>query len=289
MLWRPDDAQLTLDAEVAIVEVGWGAPKSVAHIPGASYLDTNELEREHDAWKLLPPRELILYLERLGISAGTRVRLYSDSPLAAARAAFAMLYAGVADVRVLDGGFQAYLASGRAVVAGERAVREPRAFGAVLPLAPSLLVSRAEVEAFLGDPSVVLADVRSLDELEGRTSGYLYIEHRGCIPGATWAMGGPHANYVEEYTSADGVFHDSARVLAMWRSRGIEPSKPIVFYCGTSWRASLAFLFAWDAGFPKIAVYDGGWLEWSARRAPRTPEPEPANAGANWACRSLNS
>jgi thiosulfate/3-mercaptopyruvate sulfurtransferase len=38
----------------------------------------------------------------------------------------------------------------------------------------------------------------------------------------------------------------------------------IAFYCGTGWRASLAFFYAWLMGWQRISVYDGGWLEWSS-------------------------
>jgi len=39
----------------------------------------------------------------------------------------------------------------------------------------------------------------------------------------------------------------------------------LIFYCGTGWRASLAFWYALELGFGDCAsVYDGGWWEWSA-------------------------
>jgi thiosulfate/3-mercaptopyruvate sulfurtransferase len=38
----------------------------------------------------------------------------------------------------------------------------------------------------------------------------------------------------------------------------------IAFYCGTGWRASLAFFYAWLMGWEHISVYDGGWFEWSS-------------------------
>jgi molybdopterin synthase sulfurtransferase len=252
-------------ADALVVEVGWGPPASSAHIPGAVYLDTDRLEREADSWKLAPGEELIHLFEMTGISIDTKVVVYGASPLAAARAMFAMVYAGVADVRMLDGGFRGYLASGRRVAVGEHKAASPRAFGAKRPRHPTMIATRADVESMIGDPAAILADVRSLAEFEGRTSGYPYIEGRGRIPGARWAKGGPHANRVEEYTDDDGFFFSTERVRAMWAEQGIDPSKRITFYCGTSWRASIAFLYARACRFPNISVYDGGWMEWSAR------------------------
>jgi thiosulfate/3-mercaptopyruvate sulfurtransferase len=41
------------------------------------------------------------------------------------------------------------------------------------------------------------------------------------------------------------------------------PGRPTAFYCGTGWRASMAFFYAWLMDWPHISVYDGGWFEWS--------------------------
>jgi 3-mercaptopyruvate sulfurtransferase SseA len=58
-------------------------------------------------------------------------------------------------------------------------------------------------------------------------------------------------------------------IAAMWQAGGIHAGQRAVFYCGTGWRASLAFYYAWLMGWDNIAVFDGGWCEWSAD--PRAP------------------
>jgi rhodanese-related sulfurtransferase len=87
---------------------------------------------------------------------------------------------------------------------------------------------------------------------------------RGRIPGATFLHGGPHALRLEHYTDEQGVFHPLEQVRRTWAQSGVDGSRPVVFYCGTGWRASVAFLFAQALGFRDISVYDGGWSEWSA-------------------------
>src|SRR5258705_11638960 len=72
------------------------------HVPGAVYLDTNLIERP-PLWHFIPDAELQAVLERFGITRATTVVLYGDPMMGAARAAVAMLYAGVDDVRLLDG------------------------------------------------------------------------------------------------------------------------------------------------------------------------------------------
>ena len=49
----------------------------------------------------------------------------------------------------------------------------------------------------------------------------------------------------------------------MWREAGITGDRHVAFYCGTGWRASAAFLYACAMGWPRVCVFDGGWLEWS--------------------------
>ena len=48
----------------------------------------------------------------------------------------------------------------------------------------------------------------------------------------------------------------------------------MAFYCGTGWRASETWFYAHLMGWPRIAVYDGGWHEWS-----RDPDNNPIETG----------
>ena len=56
---------------------------------------------------------------------------------------------------------------------------------------------------------------------------------------------------------------------------GITSDKRVAFYCGTGWRASEAFFYAYLMGWEKVAVYDGGWLEWSRGEANPIESGEP--------------
>ena len=71
-------------------------------------------------------------------------------------------------------------------------------------------------------------------------------------------------NSMCDYQDADGRMKPAADILDFWRANGITPQRHNAFYCGTGWRASLAFFYAWLMGWDDISVYDGGWLEWSS-------------------------
>lgn len=261
-LLRADGNRLTL------IEVGNGGPGQFAHahIPGAVYLDTTQLETGPHFNKVADHTLLGLLLQ-LGVRHDSTVVLYGRSTLAAARAAQLMLYAGVADVRLLDGGFAAWRNAGLPCAAGAAGMPVPACdFGAPFPGCPHYLLDTVQAAALLGQAGAALVSVRTWSEYSGATSGYSYIAARGDIAGALWGRAGREGdvNSMSEYQLPDGSMLAAADIVRMWRASGIHSGQRSVFYCGTGWRASLAFFYAWLMGWDDIAVYDGGWFEWSA-------------------------
>jgi len=254
-----------------LFEVGSGELDafSAGHIPGARYLDTAQLE-SGPLWNKVPDAQLERVLLGHGIRHDVTVILYGRNVLAAARAAHLLLYAGVADVRLLDGGFAAWRRAGGPIEQGPpRRDAAAAAFGVPFPARPDLLFDLAQTRDLLARGSGALVSIRTWSEFIGATSGYSYIEAKGDIPGALWGRAGVDGdvNSMADFHDADGCMKPAADIVAMWRAAGIHAGRATVFYCGTGWRASLAFFYAWLMGWERIAVYDGGWCEWS-RAAP---------------------
>jgi thiosulfate/3-mercaptopyruvate sulfurtransferase len=137
------------------------------------------------------------------------------------------------------------------------------AFGCEIPAHPQYIVDLAEVRAAVTGGDALLVDVRSWAEYLGKTSGYSYIERKGRISGAVWGRPGLVPHHLDQFRNVDGTMRCYRELQANWRAAGITPGKRIVFYCGTGWRASEAFYYAYLMGWPQTAVYDGGWHEWS--------------------------
>ena len=247
------------------------------HIPGAVDLDTNTLE-SRKTWNRRSPAQLQQSLESLGITHDTGVILYgrfshpdkndpfpgsSAGHLGAIRCAFIMLYAGVADVRILNGGLQSWEDDGFAVETAETPKQPVSAFGAAIPGRPELAVDMPEAKEILATGDKNLVSVRSWSEYIGEVSGYNYIEKRGRIPGSVFGNCGSDAYHMENYRNLDHTMREYHEIEALWAEAGITPDKHNAFYCGTGWRGSEAFFNAWLMGWPRIAVYDGGWFEWS--------------------------
>lgn len=250
-----------------LFEVGLSGAAAFAHghIPGAGYIDTSALEAG-PLWNKVPDRELKQVLLGLGIAHDVTVIVYGRSMLAAARAAHLLLYAGVADVRLLDGGLAAWTAARLSVEQGPAAdVRPVTDFGAAFPGRPDYLVDMAQARRLLASPNGTLASIRTWNEFVGKTSGYRYIDAKGDIRGACWgrAGAGDDVNSMADFHGVDGRMRPAHEIASMWHASGIDAGRQTAFYCGTGWRASLAFFYAWLMDWPQIAVYDGGWCEWS--------------------------
>jgi 3-mercaptopyruvate sulfurtransferase SseA len=264
------------------------------HIPGAVDLDTLELEAP-ETWNRRSPEELREALQALGITHDTTVVLYgrfsfpdnadpfpgsSAGHLAAFRCAFIMLYAGVTDVRILNGGLQAWTDAGFDVTTDESEKRVAD-FGAEIPGVPEVAVDLDEAKRILASDDANLVSVRSWPEYIGEVSGYNYIEKKGRIPGSVFGDCGTDAYHMENYRNLDHTMRESGEVEAAWKAIGITSDKHNAFYCGTGWRGSEAFFSAWLLGWPRVSVYDGGWFEWSNDPANpiETGVPEDSSSG----------
>jgi len=247
------------------------------HIPGSIDLDTLALESP-ETWNRRTPEELQDALLQHGITAETTVVLYgkflspdNDDPfpgsaaghIGAIRCAFIMMYAGVKDVRVLNGGFQSWIDASYHLSTDDVPKKAKKDFMAKIPAKPELAVDIPKAKELLQSNDGDLVCVRSWPEYIGEVSGYNYIEKKGRIPGAIFGNCGTDAYHMENYRNLDHTTREYQEIQADWEEVGITPDKHLAFYCGTGWRGSEAFFNAWLMGWPRVSVYDGGWLEWS--------------------------
>ena len=248
------------------------------HIPRAIDMDTLALEAP-ETWNRRSPKELKLALEQHGISTDTTVILYGKfmfpnnadefpgsaaGDIGAIRNAFIMMYAGVKDVRVLNGGFQSWQDAGFKASMINVPKQPIAEFGANIPAMPQLAVDTPEAKQILASTDAELVCVRSWPEYIGEVSGYNYIKPKGRIPGAVFADCGSDAYHMENYRNVDHTTREYHEIADNWIKNGITSNKHLAFYCGTGWRGSEAWFNAWLMGWSKVSVYDGGWFEWSA-------------------------
>ncbi len=273
---RPEAAP---NGHFLLFHVNFGVPEEYEedHLPQALYLDTNQLENPED-WNRRSPEELEAALRAHGITNDTTVVLYGRDTegdpeekwpgrragqIAAMRAAMILRYCGVDDVRLLDGGYDAWVRAGHPL---ETALREPTpvtSFGVPIPLRPDVIVDIDEAKQILSDPDgAALVSVRTRNEHIGEVSGYNYIGPAGRIAGDVWGNCGTDAYHMQHYRTVDNTMRAYPEIAANWEAAGITADKWVAFYCGTGWRASETWFYAYLMGWQRIAVYDGGWWEW---------------------------
>lgn len=129
--------------------------------PGAGYIDTNRLEEE-PLWNKVSDEALKALLLENGIRHDTTVILYGRNTMAAARAAHLMMYAGVQDVRLLDGGLDAWFVQHLRTETGLANKFTPaKEFGVAIPAHPEYYTTLSQAKALLKQPDGALVSVRT--------------------------------------------------------------------------------------------------------------------------------
>ncbi|MCG5219576.1 sulfurtransferase [Streptosporangium sp. KLBMP 9127] len=258
-------ARLTGDG-ATVLDVRWrlaGPPGAESyregHVPGAVFCDLDAdlagppgTEGRHP----LPPADHFqAAMRRLGVRGGRPVIVYDDADAtAAARAWWTLRYFGHPDVRVLDGGYRAWLAAGLPVTAGDPETVPEGDF--VARAGGMAVLSAEEAGALAGAPAGkgVLLDARVAARYRGEVEPVDPVA--GHIPGAVNAPTG-------ENVAADGRFLDPGRLRARFDALGAGPETQVGAYCGSGVTAAHEVLALELAGIP-AALYVGSWSHWVA-------------------------
>ena len=167
-------------------------------------------------WFLIPDADLKAAIGSMGITADTTVVVYSDSRIFAARLWWILKYAGVTDVRFMNGGSQQWLANGYET---ETTINYPVPAIFSGTTHPEYLATTDYVfSQYTNTDTTLIADVRSKDEYDGLISGYSYVNAKGRIPNSVWASDGDDGSSVYNDERRDTAqLHGSQRLLEEYR------------------------------------------------------------------------
>lgn len=252
-----------LDAQTApvlLIDARPDADYVQGHLPGAINLDTFFYVNEHtDAAGLKKiEADWATMLGAAGITPDDTAVFYdAGTENYAPRGAFMLRYLGHERSHVLHGGIAGWRAAGRAVTT-DPPERRPTP-GARYPINPrrAMIATADEVAAALGDPGVIVMDVRAADEYHGRRE-MQGNPRLGRLPGVAYV----------EWTSllAEKVrYKDPAEMRRILVAAGVVPEKDIIIYCQRSHRATNAYTALEYLGYQNVRVYPGSFYEWSRR------------------------
>jgi thiosulfate/3-mercaptopyruvate sulfurtransferase len=221
------------------------------HVPGAVYVD---LDRDLAAppggrgrHPLPDPQDFVAAMRRSGVSAARPVVVYDDwAGHAAARAWWLLRHHGHPDVRVLDGGWSAWLADG-GTVSTAGLTPDPGDFAG----RPG---SMAVVEAEDVPGVATLVDVRAAERYRGEAEPIDPVA--GHVPGA---VNVPTADTLD----AEGRFRGADELRSAYAAVGAVPDADVAVYCGSGVTACHGVLALERAGV-RAALYPGSWSEWVA-------------------------
>lgn len=251
--------------DYVILECAWGEEEDdpaygEGHIQGAFHMNTDSVESE-EYWNIRTPEEIEALLLEYGITKDTTVICYGADGVVSAddRIAFALLWAGVENVKCLDGGLAAWTEAGYGTETGSCKPEAAEAFGTEVPAHPEYILSIDQVKEKLAeDENFRLVSIRSEAEFLGETSGYGYIDRAGEPKGAIWGHDTDDGSYCREDGSTVGI-----DVLEGYLAEsGASMENELSFYCGTGWRAAIPFLICYENGYDNVTMYDGGWYQW---------------------------
>ncbi|MFC5859657.1 sulfurtransferase [Agromyces flavus] len=257
-LGRPGLVVVESDEDVLLYETG--------HIPGAAKVDWHTELNDPVVRDYLNGEQFAALVGSKGIARDSTVVIYGDkNNWWAAYALWVFTLFGHADVRLLDGGRDKWIAEGRPLTT-EPATVVPVEYPVVERDDSTVRAFKEDVLAHLGKP---LIDVRSPEEYSGeRTSAPAYPEEgalrAGHIPTAAsvpWARA----------AADDGTFRSRAELEAIYRDEvGLQDDDEIIAYCRIGERSSHTwFVLEHLLGYDHVRNYDGSWTEWgSAVRVP---------------------
>ena len=284
-------------ARPVVLDVRWrlGGPPGLAdyrfgHLPGAVFVDLDTVLAAPPGpagrHPLPDPARLAEALGSLGVAEGavgaagsvgavpSLVVCYDDlDGSVAARAWWLLRWLGLpADrVRVLDGGYAAWVADGLPL-----STEPVDPVPAVLTPRPgSMPVLDADGAADVARRGVLL-DARAPARYRGETEP---VDPRaGHVPGARNAPFSAHLG-------ADGRWRAANELAEHYRGLGVGAGRPVGAYCGSGVTATSVVLAMEYAGLGAPALYAGSWSNWSADPARPValgaePGGEPGSDGA---------
>ncbi len=259
---RPEDAVALAEAVGAtFLDVRWALGRTdgheqylAGHIPGAAFIDleTDLAAPVGDGSRgrhpLPAPETFAAAMRRAGVRMDRPVVVYDDvAGTSAARAWWLLEHHGHDDVRVLDGGWSHYVATGGPVATGE----EHPAEGDFVAGPGRLRVLDADGAARVAREGVLI-DARAPERYRGEVEPVDPVA--GHVPGAV--------NVPTAANLGESGFRSLDELRATYdRTGALNPHAEVAAYCGSGVTATHDVLALRRLGID-AALYAGSWSEW---------------------------
>jgi thiosulfate/3-mercaptopyruvate sulfurtransferase len=257
-LLRAGDPVTILDVRWRLDQPDGRATYLQGHIPGAVYVSLEDELSDHTITgrgrhPLPSGRSVEAAARRWGIREGVPTVVYDDwNRAGSARGWWVLTAAGLAAVRILDGGLSAWRSAGGSLVTGpvtpppgNATARHDDLYAGALP---TLTAQQA------GAADVTLLDARAPERFRGDVEPVDTVA--GHIPGARNLPS-------SALLAGDGTFQAEGELSRLLSDHGIEPDGRVGAYCGSGVTATITLAALTTMGYAP-ALFPGSWSEWSS-------------------------
>lgn len=219
------------------------------HLPGAIWVD-------HAAWSKAfganpDPNAWSERLGALGLKPRSKTLVYDDAlQKDAARIWWILRYFGVQDVRLLNGGWPAWVAADRPTSKESPTVTATR-----FPIAvdSARFADKISVLDVIKSKTMQIIDARSEKEHCGDSK---LAKQGGHIPGAM------HLEWSDALNKTTQKFKSAVDLKQLFQKAGIDPLRPALTHCQSGGRAAVMAFTLELMGAAPVANYYRGWSEW---------------------------
>lgn len=219
------------------------------HIPGALSLSWENYTRTDEkgiAYRILPPQQIADALGKMGIDENTPVVVYGDADTSwggEGWACWVLSWMGhKGPIHLLDGGIQVWEENTLPIKTGKEDFNgKPKIYH--YQIQASINITALDIKNHL--PAFQLVDTRSMLEwLKGRISGAVHIPWEKFFSGS----------------NRQPITPSETRELLL--QNGINPDRPVIYYCTGGIRSGYAWMVHELAGLPDAVNFEGGMAEW---------------------------
>ena len=223
------------------------------HVPGAMFLDLINAASDTTTglgFSLPIPGQLESLFQDLGIEHESEVVIYStDNMMWATRAWWLLHYCGHPNVRVLNGGYRAWVASDLDV--SDQTTAYPEGSFTV-DVNVDRFADKDPVFDAIGDDAVCTVNALAPSMHSGESA--VSYGRPGHIAGSI--------NVFYDDLLLDGHFRQSEDLVAVLANKGLLQAPKVISYCGGGIAATIDAFACLLVGQEQVAVYDGSMSEW---------------------------
>jgi thiosulfate/3-mercaptopyruvate sulfurtransferase len=204
----------------------------------------------------MSPQEIAGAAGKLGIETSKTIVVYTDPTGWGedGRDMWTLQSIGVTNVKMLDGGYPAWVAAGKEVSRQTPTVAPTTVSVGADKLGDVNVTTEQVKQAVATSGTAVILDARAKKEYDGATD---FGEARGGhIKGA---VNLPYPTLFNE----DGTVKSDADLESMFKAAGVTKDKPVYVYCTKGIRSAYLTELLWMLGYDKARNYDASYYSWA--------------------------